>query len=226
MEKLQIEDKIYEIRGQRVMLDRDLAVLYGVETKALNKAVKRNIERFPDKFMFQLSREESLRFQIGTSNQRGGIRYFPYAFSEQGVSMLSAVLRSPKAVKISIMIMDAFVHMRTHLASKGDPTARLEALDQRVLQLEYLLTNGSLGPIIDPPLPKLLSEEVKVGNYSERALVVFTEDKGDRELLKSIGARFNPWLTWHGAHVVGWIYPKSRMGTLYKLLPKKKKIEL
>ena len=101
-----IQSKIYEIRGQRVMLDRDLAELYGVTTGNLNKAVKRNIERFPERFMFQLTEQEFLIFQNGTSSW-GGTRKRPYAFTEQGVSMLSAVLRSPTAIQISIRIMDA-----------------------------------------------------------------------------------------------------------------------
>lgn len=91
-----IQNKIYEIRGQRVMLDRDLAELYSVTTGNLNKAVKRNIERFPERFMFQLTEREFLIFQNGTSSW-GGTRKLPYAFTEQGVSMLSAVLRSPTA---------------------------------------------------------------------------------------------------------------------------------
>ena len=101
-----IQSKIYEIRGQRVMLDRDLAELYGVTTGNLNKAVKRNIERFPERFMFQLTEQEFLIFQNGTSSW-GGTRKRPYAFTEQGVSMLSAVLRSPTAIQISIRIMAA-----------------------------------------------------------------------------------------------------------------------
>ena len=98
-----IQSKIYEIRGQRVMLDRDLAELYGVTTGNLNKAVKRNIERFPERFMFQLTEQEFLIFQNGTSSW-GGTRKRPYAFTEQGVSMLSAVLRSPTAIQVSIRI--------------------------------------------------------------------------------------------------------------------------
>jgi len=100
-----IEQKIYLIRGQRIMLDADLAQLYGVKTKILNKAVKRNLERFPEDFMFQLNNQEveSLRFQIGTSKiGRGGTRYLPYAFTEQGVAMLSGVLTSSRAIKVNV----------------------------------------------------------------------------------------------------------------------------
>lgn len=113
MELQVIQSKIYEIRGCRVMLDFDLAELYKVETSALKRAVKRNIDRFPEDFMFELSPEEfeNLRCQIGTSSW-GGTRYLPFAFTEQGTSMLSAVLRSAVAVQVSIVIMRAFVAMR------------------------------------------------------------------------------------------------------------------
>jgi hypothetical protein len=103
-----IEQKIYLIRGQRVMLDADLAGLYGVKTKILNKAVKRNLDRFPEDFMFQLNNQEleRLRFQNGTSKTgRGGSRYLPYAFTEQGVAMLSGVLTSSRAIKVNVEIM-------------------------------------------------------------------------------------------------------------------------
>jgi len=105
MELQLIQNKIYEVRGVRVMLDRDLAELYRVVTGNLNKAVKRNIERFPDRFMFQLDKREfeNLMFQNGISSW-GGVRKMPYAFTEQGVSMLSAVLRSPVAIQVSISV--------------------------------------------------------------------------------------------------------------------------
>ena len=116
--------KVYEIRGQRVMLDRDLAELYGVTTGNLNKAVKRNMERFPERFMFQLTEQEFLIFQNGTSSW-GGTKKLPYAFTEQGVSMLSAVLRSPTAIQVSISIIDAFVAMRNYIATTTTVTAEL-----------------------------------------------------------------------------------------------------
>src|SRR5947209_4739607 len=106
-----IEDAILLMRGQKVLLDRDLAFLYGVTTGNLNKAVGRNLNRFPGDFMFQLTEEEAknLRFQIGISNSRaGGRRYLPYAFTEQGVAMLSGVLRSHRAVQVNVGIMRAF----------------------------------------------------------------------------------------------------------------------
>ena len=135
-----IENKIYEIRGQKVMLDFDLAEMYGVETKALNQAVRRNSERFPEDFMFRLTNEESnlleisLRFQNGTSSW-GGTRYAPFAFTEQGVAMLSGILRSPRAIEVNINIMRAFVRMRQYLLSHA-PKEELEELRQRIEYLE------------------------------------------------------------------------------------------
>lgn len=131
-----IENKIYEIRGQKVMLDFDLAEMYEVETKYLNKTIKRNIERFPQDFMFQVSLEEvsNLRFQNGTSSW-GGTRYAPFAFTEQGVAMLSGILRSPKAIEVNINIMRAFVHMRQYLLSHA-PKQELEELRKRIEYLE------------------------------------------------------------------------------------------
>ncbi len=126
-----IESKILTVRGRQVILDKDLSVLYDVETKYLNRVVKRNVERFPENFMFQLTKEESdsLRCQFVTSNEKGGTRYLPYVFTEQGVAMLSAILRSPKAITVSIRIMEAFVAMRRFMISN-------EAMFQRVQSLE------------------------------------------------------------------------------------------
>lgn len=135
-----IENKIYEIRGQKVMLDFDLAEMYEVETKNLNKAVKRNIERFPDDFMFQLSKEEAkslistIRFQNGTLSETW-FRYLPYAFTEQGVAMLSGILRSPRAIQVNINIMRAFVRMRQYLLTHA-PKQELEELRKRIEYLE------------------------------------------------------------------------------------------
>ena len=115
-----IEKTIYLIRGEKLMLDRDLALLYEVETKVLNRAVKRNLQRFPLDFMFQLTPEEAenLRCQIGTSSFRhGGRRYLPYVFTEQGVAMLSTVLNSERAILVNIEIMRTFVKLRQMLAS-------------------------------------------------------------------------------------------------------------
>ena len=135
----EVSNLIYTIRDKQVMLDSDLATLYQVETKILNKAVKRNLDRFPDKFCFQLTDEESdfLRFQIGTSNVgRGGRRYLPYVFTEQGIAMLSAVLRSDVAVRVSIEIMDAFVEMRRMLISNASLFHRLDKIEIRQLETD------------------------------------------------------------------------------------------
>ncbi|MBQ9245620.1 ORF6N domain-containing protein [bacterium] len=128
---VQIKNLIYKIRGFRVMLDSDLAMLYGVETRALNQAVKRNIERFPKHFMFQLTKEEyeNLISQNVTSSW-GGVRKMPYAFTEQGVAMLSSVLKSKKAIQINIQIMDTFVSMRRWAIENKD-------LGQRLAELEH-----------------------------------------------------------------------------------------
>ncbi len=117
-----IEDLILLVRGHRVLLDVHLAHLYGVDVKVLNQAVKRNIERFPDDFMFRLTSEEqaSLRSQFVTSKSRGGRRYLAFVFTEQGVAMLSSVLRSPQAVQVNIEIMRAFVKLRRLLHSNED----------------------------------------------------------------------------------------------------------
>jgi phage regulator Rha-like protein len=132
-----IERRIYLIRGHKVMLDSDLAALYQVPTKSLNLAVRRNQDRFPEDFMFQVSQDEmeSLRFQIETSNEgRGGRRYLPYAFTEQGVAMLSSVLRSKRAVHVNIAIMRAFVRLRELLATNRDLAAKIDALEKKYEQ--------------------------------------------------------------------------------------------
>ena len=148
-----IRSRILTIRGVQVILDRDLAELYGVPTKALNQAVKRNIDRFPDRFMFQLTKDEvsnlrsqivtsnvdtSLRSQIVTLNKGQGqhLKYMPYAFTEQGIAMLSAVLKSATAIAVSIRIMDVFVAMRRALASLAPLLSRIEATERRQLKQE------------------------------------------------------------------------------------------
>jgi phage regulator Rha-like protein len=129
-----IERRIYLLRRQKIMLDSDLATLYGVETFNLNKAVKRNLNRFPSDFMFQLTAAEvrALKFQIGISNEggRGGRRYRPYAFTQEGVAMLSSVLRSPRAVQVNIAIMRAFVRLRELLATNRALAERLEKMER------------------------------------------------------------------------------------------------
>ncbi len=128
-----IKAMIMPVRGWQVMLDRDLAVLYGVEVKHLNRQVRRNIERFPPDFMFQLTKEDCLRCQIGTLNGKRGehLKYMPYAFTENGVAMLSGVLRSPTAIEINIRIMRAFVAMRRTLANVEPLLVRVETAERR-----------------------------------------------------------------------------------------------
>jgi phage regulator Rha-like protein len=129
-----IVSQIYFIRDKKVMFDRDLAVLYGVETKALNRAVKINVDRFPDDFMFQLNQAEAndlSRCQIGTLKQGRNIKYLPYAFTEQGVAMLSAVLKSKRAVQVSIQIVRIFVKLREILATHKELRDKVEKMEQK-----------------------------------------------------------------------------------------------
>ena len=136
MNKLQlIHNKIYEIRGQRVMLDYDLAEMYGVDTAQLKRAVRRNIERFEgEDFMFELTKEEHLRCQFGISSH-GGIRYMPFVFTELGVAMLSSVLRSATAIEINRGIMRAFVAVRQMIA-ENSPLNRLSVLERNFAELK------------------------------------------------------------------------------------------
>jgi phage regulator Rha-like protein len=138
-----IAQQIYLIRGQKVMLDSDLAALYQVLTKNLNKAVGRNRTRFPEDFMFQLTAEEaeSLRFQFGTSKEgRGGRRYLPYAFTEHGVAMLASVLTSERAAQMNILIVRAFVKLREILATNNDLADRLEKVERTQEQHASVIT--------------------------------------------------------------------------------------
>ncbi len=132
MELKTIPSKIYEIRGLKVMLDFDLAELYGTETKRLKESVRRNTNRFPADFVFELSTEEfdSLRTQIASS-KRGGVRYTPFAFTEQGVAMLSSILKSKTAIQVNISIMRAFVFIRQYALSHADLTSRLKELESK-----------------------------------------------------------------------------------------------
>lgn len=134
-----IQNKIYTIRGLQVMVDRDLALLYGVETRRLNEQVKRNIERFPEEFMFQMTNEEleNWKSQISTSNKETmGLRKLPFVFTEQGVSMLSAVLKSQTAVNTSIQIIKSFVSMRSFLQDNASLFTRLETIEKRQISYE------------------------------------------------------------------------------------------
>ena len=178
-----IQNRIYEIRGERVMLDRDLAVLYETETKALNLAVKRNIKRFPIDFMFRLTSEEfeSLRFQIETSEKgsnplrlqnetskgRGGTRYLPYAFTEQGVAMLSGILNSDKAITMNIAIMRAFVEVRHVLLLQSDMRAQLKQIKERIGEHDVQLNQ------IYDALENLLDEKAAQRKWDDRERIGF-----------------------------------------------------
>ena len=127
-----IKNRIFLVRGRKIMLSTHLAELYGVEPKMLMRAVKRNIERFPEDFMFQLNNEEfvNLKYHFGTSSW-GGIRYNPFAFTEQGVAMLSSVLRSPRAIEVNIQIMRAFVKFRELLSTYEELAKRLDEMEEK-----------------------------------------------------------------------------------------------
>lgn len=147
-----IERAILLVRGQKVLLDSDLAELYGVEPKALTRAVRRNSDRFPSDFMFRLSDEEfaNLRCQFGTSSAWGGRRYAPYAFTEQGVAMLSSVLRSERAVAVNIEIMRAFVRLREILASHADLARRLDELERKY-DAQFRVVFDAIRQLMSPP---------------------------------------------------------------------------
>jgi hypothetical protein len=146
---------ILVLRGHRIMLDDALAELYGVQVKVLNQAVKRNIERFPEDFMFQLTEEEAwaLRSQIVTSKAlgRGGRRYSPYAFTEQGVAMLSSVLRSPRAVQVNIEIMRAFVRLRQMLQGNAELARKLATLEKKY-DAQFKVVFDAIRQLMAPPV--------------------------------------------------------------------------
>lgn len=146
---------IFLLRGHKVMLDSDLAALYGVETKVLNQAVRRNLGRFPPDFMFQLTAEEMhvLRSQFVTSSAWGGRRTRPYAFTEQGVAMLSSVLRSPSAILVNIEIMRAFVQLRQLLATNAELATKLEALEKRY-DAQFKVVFQAIRELMNPPAPR------------------------------------------------------------------------
>jgi len=150
-----IEKAILLIRNQKVMLDADLAALYEVDTKVLVQAVKRNLERFPRDFMFQLTQEEFaiLRSQSVTSSDWGGRRYPPYAFTEQGVAMLSSVLRSPRAIRVNIEIMRAFIRLRQILASHVELARKLDALEKKY-NAQFKVVFEAIRQLMAPPEPK------------------------------------------------------------------------
>lgn len=175
---VQVQQMIHIIRGERVILDRDLAQLYGVETKVLNKQVQRNIERFPEDFMFQLTNQEfaNLRFQNGTSSW-GGVRYMPHAFTEEGVAMLSGLLRSPVAIQVNIQIMRAFVYMKNTLSAIAETTIRQDRLELEVEKLRNYVedilhdqndTNEIVGAQMEAINESLAELAVKVDSLTQK----------------------------------------------------------
>jgi phage regulator Rha-like protein len=151
-----IERAILSIRGEKVMLDDDLAELYGVETGALNRAVKRNADRFPRDFMFQLTAEEAanLRCQIGiSSSQYGGRRYLPFAFTEHGALMLANVLNSDRAAQTSVQVVRAFVQLRQMLASNAELARKLDAMEKKY-DRQFKVVFDAIRQLMSPPEPK------------------------------------------------------------------------
>ena len=178
-----IQNRIYELRGERVMLDRDLAELYEVTTSVLNQSVKRNIKRFPSDFMFQLTKEEydSLRLQNETSNPpnslksqfvisnpgRGGDRHLPYAFTEQGVAMLSGILNSDKAINMNIAIMRAFVEVRRILLQQSDLRDQIKQIKERIGEHDMQLSH------IYDAMENLLDEKAAQIKWEDRERIGF-----------------------------------------------------
>jgi hypothetical protein len=160
-----IDRAILAFRGHRIMLDEDLANLYQVEVKALNQAVKRNLERFPEDFMFQLTKGETeiLRSQSGTSSSWGGRRTLPYAFTEQGVAMLSSVLRSKRAVRVNIEIMRAFVRLRRMLQANTVLARQLKDLEKKY-DSQFKVVFDAIRQLMAPPAKKPNKIGFKVGD--------------------------------------------------------------
>lgn len=199
----QINNHIYTIRGQKVMLDEDLAELYGVETFNLNKAVKRNAERFPNDFMFQLTKEEyNLIFQSGIARSaHGGRRHMPYGFTEQGVAMLSSVLNSKKAIQINISIMRTFVKMRDALINNQKETPKLFPQNRRRTSID--ITPLAIQPLDEPFL-------VSCDTYNYKEAMASMEHNLLLRIIKESAGNINKAVQISGV-------PKT---TLYRLLRK------
>lgn len=166
-----IEELIFLIRGQRVMLDFDLAVVYGVTTKRLTEQFRRNADRFPRDFAFQITNQEvaALRSQIATSKGRGGRRYLPWAFTEHGAIMLASVLNSDRAVQMSISVVRAFVGMREQLAAHKELSKKLEELEHRVSGHDEAIGNlfEAIRQLVEAPPPALPEDRPKIGFMRE-----------------------------------------------------------
>ena len=154
MELIAIQDKVFTLRGQKVMLDFDLAEMYEVETRSLKQAVRRNIDRFPEDFMFELTKTEleNLRSQNVISSW-GGLRFLPFAFTEQGVAMLSSVLKSQKALQVNITIMRAFVMTRQYYSDSTELKQRIESLENE-MQVKFKDIYEALNFLLNPPIPE------------------------------------------------------------------------
>ncbi len=186
-----IKTKIYEFRGQKVMIDRDLADLYHIETKVLNQAVKRNIKRFPTDAMFILTKDEfeSLRSQIVTSNKRGGARYMPYAFTELGIAMLSSVLSSEIAIQANLNIMRAFILMKHAFHSFMENSVRFEKIEHQIATLNSYIEDvlrdqndinddtAAQLELINQTLAELQAENTIRKQFAERKPVGFKIEK-------------------------------------------------
>jgi len=172
-----IQEKIYEIRGQKVMIDFDLAELYKVETKMLKRAIKRNIARFPVDFMFELTQSEytSLRYQIGTLKRGQHVKYLPFAFTEHGVTMLASILNSERAIKMNIAIVRAFVELRQLITKTTDLTDQLVQLRQELYQRidEH---DVQLKAIYDA-IENLLDEKAEQRKWQDRARIGFKKNE-------------------------------------------------
>jgi len=181
-----IERSILLIRGQKVMLDRDLAYLYGVPTKVLNQTVKRHIDRFPDDFMFQLTMEEArvwweqvravhLRSQIVTLERGQHIKYRPYAFTEHGILMLSSVLNSKRAIQVNIEIMRMFIRLRRILASHSELARKLDALEKKY-DAQFKIVFDAIRQLMAPPEPE--PPKKRIGFLVEEPHVPYKSSKG------------------------------------------------
>ena len=185
-----IQSRIYEVRGVRVMLDFDLAVLYQVETKVLKQSVRRNLDRFPEDFMFEMTEQEynsliiSLRSQIVTSNERGGRRHMPFAFTEHGVIMLASLLRSEIAVQMSVQITRAFVAMRNYIMSTRHIESELAELRAK---LELLERNDEDNLAAVNDLSEDMREEISNIYQAIAALSVKVSDQAARPAQRRIG---------------------------------------
>jgi len=178
MELTVIQERIFEIRGQKVMLDYDLAALYDVETRALNQAVKRNQKRFPDDFMFRLSAAEweairqmnSSHFVMSSGKHRGA-RYQPYAFTEHGVTMLASVLKSEKAVEMNILIVRAFIHLRRFALQYRDLSEQIQALKEQLGNHDIQLSQ------IYDTIERMLDDQTELKSWQKREPIGFKPPK-------------------------------------------------